>query len=66
MKIMKSKDTRRLKAMTEPQKYIKGESDCAEGLAHCSGKGEAYDRGYAAQSEREQKESNLSIGEQHD
>jgi len=52
--------------MTEPQKYIKGESDCAEGLAHCSGKGESYDRGYAAQYEREQQESNLSIGEQHD
>jgi len=52
--------------MTEAQKFIKGESDCAEGLAHYSGKGEAYDRGYAAQYEREQQESNLSIGEQHD
>jgi hypothetical protein len=66
MRIPKSKDSRRLKAMTEAQKFIKGESDCAEGLAHYSGKGEAYDRGYAAQYEREQQESNLSIGEQHD
>ena len=64
MKITKSKDIRRLKAMTEAQKFIQGESDCAKGLAHFSGKGEAYDRGYAAQYEREQQETNQSIGEQ--
>ena len=50
--------------MTEAQKFIQGESDCAKGLAHFSGKGEAYDRGYAAQYEREQQETNQSIGEQ--
>lgn len=52
--------------MTEAQKFMQGEKDCADGLAHFSGKGEAYDRGYAAQYEREQKETNESIGEQHD
>ena len=52
--------------MTEAQKFIQGESDCAKGLAHFSGKGEAYDRGYAAQYEREQQETNKSIGEQHE
>ena len=66
MRITKSKDIRRLKAMTEAQKFIQGESDCAEGLEHCAGKGEAYDRGYADQYEREQQETNKSIGEQHD
>ena len=64
MKIMKSKEAKRLNTMTEAQKFIKGESDCAKGLAHFSGKGEAYDRGYAAQYEREQQETNKSIGEQ--
>lgn len=66
MRIMKSGITRRLSAMTEAQKFMQGEKDCADGLAHFSGKGEAYDRGYAAQYEREQKETNESIGEQHD
>lgn len=53
--------------MTEAQQFIKGEKDCADGLAHYSGKGEPYDRGYSAQYEREQKETSESIGEQqHD
>jgi len=40
--------------MTKVSDFIQGQKDCAEGIPHQSGKGEDYDRGYAAQYELEQ------------
>lgn len=34
--------------------FVDGQSDCKEGMPHKSGKGDAYDRGYAAQYELDQ------------
>ena len=34
--------------------FMQGQRDCREGIPHQSGKGEAYDRGYACQYEAEQ------------
>lgn len=36
--------------------FIKGQSDCKNGVPHQSGKGEDYDRGYSTQYQLEQLE----------
>ena len=34
--------------------FLQGQMDCSKGIPHEEGKGEAYDRGYAAEYESEQ------------
>jgi hypothetical protein len=41
--------------------FMQGQRDCREGIPHQSGKGEAYDRGYAYQYEAEQLMTELGL-----
>ena len=40
--------------------FLRGQRDCKEGIAHKSDQSEAYDRGYGAQYELEQLETEMS------
>lgn len=42
--------------------FLQGQKDCLDGKPHKSGKGESYDRGYAAQYEMEQVQEAMSRG----
>ena len=41
--------------------FMAGQKDCQEGLIHKSGKSSAYDRGYSAQYELEQIQTNFCL-----
>jgi len=52
--------------MAEPAKsfedeFLRGQRDCMNGLPHKSDQGEDYDRGYAAQYEHEQVQTEISL-----
>ena len=42
------------KTVDEHNDFLQGQQDCQQGIAHESGKGEAYDQGYGNQYEYEQ------------
>jgi|TARA_R110000744_G_scaffold109086_1_gene206342 hypothetical protein len=52
--IMAKEDEIELLEMSVITDFLDGQSDCKEGMPHKSGKGDAYDRGYAAQYELDQ------------
>lgn len=43
--------------------FLKGQIDCRDGKPHEAGKGESYDRGYAAQYEWEQAQGAMTHGD---
>lgn len=42
--------------------FMQGQKDCRDGKPHEAGKGESYDRGYAAQYEWEQVQEAMTRG----
>lgn len=40
--------------------FIRGQWDCSNGVPHQSGKSESYNRGYAAEYQKEQNETAIS------
>ena len=44
--------------------FLRGQRDCQKGIPHKSGQSESYDRGYGAQYEKEQRDTELTKNHQ--
>ena len=51
--------------MSFEDEFLRGQRDCKDGVPHKPNQSESYDRGYAAQYESEQIQSELTKNEHH-
>jgi len=53
---------KKMNKIKNPDAFLMGMKDCRKGIAHNSGRGKDYDKGYSAQYHNEQNITGLSRG----